>query len=331
MDLGPIRRRLTIALIASVLVFVVLVSCTFTPIDPPPFTVCSPITPAISWKDASQPRLLYVIVEGNPAYQTDVKSSFTVLSHILPQISEPGDRLIMAWMEQDTLDKAVFIDVAANPISTPAFPPFPSTQEPTFTPVITSTPAITPTMPQSTIGRLAATKNAAGTQAAMEATTTWTMNEYYCSVDEALHAWEKLRQDSKDDFATRVNDQMTQVPAGSHESQSNIFEALRLAAKTLKQECSIEKYHGDCNLVIIVFSDMQDFRQNLPNLQPQDIDLANMDVFVVLWKCKFTYDNTPLCAQKVNAWSTPLAAYHATSEFISNQNVEVQLATSMKR
>jgi hypothetical protein len=294
--------------------------------SPPTPTFC-PTKVAVPVQEPNMsPMLLVVLVEGTPSYSESANRSLKILSGVLPNVMEPGDWLIMAWMERSTLNKAVFVNEKVRLIPLPSFPAPPPTP-------LRTVPTITPkSTPQTRLGIIVATRNAEMTSEALNAISTQTTNDYFCEVQKwydqkqrLSKEWERKKENAIRDFVAKVNRKIEETNPGELPETTRVFETLSLVSKVFEAECSQDKYS---NCVLLIFSDMYEWRK----LRPDDVmvDLKNVDVFIVLLDCTFLYQSN--CARRVEYWTPHLDAYQARNvSFTTGENIEDFLIESLRR
>jgi len=284
-------------------------------------TVCAnPVTPQFPILDGTR-SLIFVLVEANSTYYEagNIHRTQTTLKYVLPKLMKPGDRLILAWIENNELEglnKTVFFDATADLVAIPMTPTMPTA--PTSIPRPTETP----------FARLRETALAETVQAA-DVTSTASYYDYVCQFAD----WSKRAQSTADASRAQIKTSVDNlVGSADTKLQSNdlaqflddasphIFETISRASKFLGDMCAPGKYD---HCVLLFFSNMKDWRRDQdPKYLRYSTDLNRIGVAVVLYSCRYDDDE---CGKRIAAWQKHFDAYHTTLHFVLDGNIEGDL------
>jgi len=312
--------------IFAIIIFIILVVAGCTPAESVPQvsrTDCPTYLVNTPESKGNTPKLIIILVKEDPSYRDYSYQAFDLLTDILPEVIEPGDRVIMLSTEHFTIENSVFLDAEVSFIEKPAI-----SNSPTPPPTIGVLPSPTVT-PEGDYMRAVATQNAIRYIQNTQTYATQAAFEYACAKEfwnrdnqELWEQWEAARQlaiaSFMESFESGINNNKIN---GFTSTGGQMFEALHIASLILNSECP--KYNR-CDLVI--FSDLYDFR----DYRPQDIDiqLSNLDIAVMLPNCEYL----PQCQQKITFWTDNFTTYGAhSSQFALEKEIKQTLLDYLRR
>ncbi len=257
------------------------------------------------------PKLIVVLIKEIPNYQQFSYEALDILRETLPQVMEPGDRLIVLSMEQFTISDARILDIAIDNVEKPLTVDLLTPPQP-----IGPLPSPT-TQPSGNLMQSIATQDAVKyIQQTAVAATQYAFN-YDCvkqtlavEENEQQANWRKRKEAAIKKFLNKVDEKINENKiTGFTESRNIPYKALDLASDVLDSECS--KYKR-CSLLI--FSDM-DFPYPRPDVDEDgksiEIYLAHIDVGLMLLDC----DYKSQCQDTLDTWNENFAYYGANAGY----------------
>lgn len=260
-----------------------------------------PYTPSVEEK--SMPTFYFVLVDGTLNYDyKKVNDVSEILEKALPNFLKTGDRVVLSWINDDVpyygIEKYIFYSdiflVEDNQVLlTPTLPP-------------TLNPQNTATATPTSLGQLRQTEIAKTVDAVIlqeQENIQKALNDYFCQKGEAIaeineinKIIEQLRRDSVNAFSLDIRNSFPTLEQYETSEGNPLFEVLGEAADFIKTECSLTNY-SDC--VLIIFSDLKDFRENFPSEKVPYSDMAGkITVLPVFYECQYITS----CENKISNW-----------------------------
>lgn len=289
-----------------ILVIMFVLSCvgsntgTPTPVQPTN-TLC----PEIPYNPTAEikPTFYFVLIDGTLNFTSQrIADSQQALESSLLSLIRTGDRVSIGWINDDTqyygIEKnLLFTDVfAIEADSIPITPTLPPTLKPFET--ATVTPTSVGELRQTAVAKTVDTAKQQEQEAVQRA-----INEYLCQqgktiveISEINNLIESLRLQSANLFIQNLSNKFssnTIQPTANYP----FFEVLAEVTNFINFECDLEVYS---NCVLIIFSDLNDFRENLDSDKVPYSDMEEkIDIVSVLYQCQFA----TACETKLNNWT----------------------------
>lgn len=269
-----------------------------------------PYTPSIS--SIQKPTFYFILIDGTLNYTNQhIDDSRKVLELALSSLLKTGDRVVIGWINDDTqyygIESTIFHnEVFAIDTSIVSLTP---TLPPTLGPF--NTPTVTPT----SAGQLRQTEVAKTVDSAQQQeqeAVQKAINNYLCQrgksvaeIEEINNLIEGLRTESANSFVKKLS---SKFPAtGEFEASKNnpLFEVVSETTDFIKAECDLLIYE---NCVLVVFSDLEDFRENYSSDKVPYSNMAGIvDVLPVIYKCQFS----TACDKKLGKWNEHFLFFEA--------------------
>jgi len=312
----PTIRYMTIAMMGTFILLACISNVVVTStVDPPSTTTPCPEmfwTPPVEHR----PIFYFFLIDGTLLYYQNnhITDARSVLKLSLSEILYTGDRVVLGWINNDTIyygiEKTIFYNsvfvVEAKKISlTPTFPPTPNLQS--------STETATPT----SIGQLRQTEVVKTVDAAKQIeqeSIQKSINEYLCQrgrtiaeIDKINQIVDAIRTESRKKFSQEISDKFPSDSQFEDQINNPVFESIATTANFVNQECSLSIYS---NCVLVIFSDLEDFRYTYPSDEVPQSNLAgNIDIVAVIYDCQFA----TACETKINKWTDHFSFFDARS------------------
>lgn len=297
-----------------------------TPFDVTPLTATSTRCPEAnviySTPLSRKPQFVVFLVENSIESNDWVyeAESREIIKAVLADTVEPGDSIVIFKMGPLNFEESLLFDGRVDDVVQAVIPP-----SPTFIPSVTATNTPVATL---TPGLYAKQTEVAATltQGVIQITATHASVIDGCAQD----AWEKQyeeivrgQQDVRATVIASFNDQLNATATPAAEFPENyshqVFESLQFSTLAFNQECKSDKYRS---CLLIIFSNLSEYRLTPPDYFDTPINLGNVDVLSVLLNCQAMFD--PSCKATEEYWSelfvNGLGA--KSSSFIANDNVE---------
>ena len=277
-------------------------------------------------EDECNSKLIYFLVDGSSEYEEYSVEMNNLLIDIVPKIINPGDRLVLSWIGKDSLSSSIFFDEKVLEVPYPIMEPFTETL-PTRQILIESGEYY------SSNAKLVATESAQQTQTALDLYATQTTNEFFCEQNAWLTETQRIYSEWIAEQNRRIDEFTSSFEATLKTTDhswvngpiSNIYESLYLSAQFMQEEAARSGNENPYEKKIVIFSSLYDVRDFDEYLGPS-IDFTETDIIIVLQDCKYLYDDTSNCREKVNHWAEIFKQYNPNSvSFISGYNIEENL------
>lgn len=295
-------------------------------ITPTPFTTTITTTPCptkisrINYQTDYSPILVYILVEGTETYRDSITRTFQITGESLKSEVEPGDRVIMSFMEDADRDKARILDEEVVYVDFPQYAYSPLIQPTLPTNVALSTA-------EGSFKNFIQTTAVKATDEAYNALLTKTANEHYCAQIEEettnkdyYQEWNKNRQESIDQFIKNYNQITTNVDLKELPDTTHTIRALAQASDLFEYYCNMSNFK---RCYLLVFSNLTSIITNSPDID--QVNLNGVEVLIPLQECTFLAD----CSETVEKWTAYFKAAGASSvtfiskgdetEFINNE------------
>lgn len=305
-----------------------------TPYDVTPLTPTSTPCPGVKidssgFKESKPVFIVFAIKNDVFENQWTFESqSYGVVSKVLELAAEPGDSIVIFKLGPLKFRDALVFDGRVGNESQPNIPPtltaVPSITA-TTTPIQTLEPGI---YKRSTEAAITATQGII----AITATHIETINK--CGQEEwnrefsvIATQWAATRVAAKAKFDKGLNAAATPVPSEEENYSRHVFEGLQHATLAFNSECKTQKYR---RCLLIVFSDLKDYRTKEPDYFNPPINLENVEVLSVMQNCAVLFD--PECKSAEDIWSNNFLLFGAkNSEYINGDDIENNLIDFIRR
>ncbi len=318
------KSNVIFTLIIFFIVIVVLVSCS----SPPPTVsikrICPTTTPNALMNSVSDPsKLIVVLIKEHPDYREYAEQAFDILSRVLPEVLEPGDRVIMMTMEHNNLRESIFFDGEIQPLPKPVL-----VNSPTPPPTIGPLPSPT-VLPKGGYMAAVATQDAIRYMQSTRVAATEIAFEYGCAQEEwkqngeqAWQEWNAKRLASISEFMNKWNNSINANKSeGFQIEKRQVFESLKLASQLLESECAS---YDECHLV--VFSDFRDYR--IGNPPTITLTFQGVDIVGVLLNCHYQTE----CQKNIDWWKEYFDSLGCTQlQFVVGDKAEQILLNHFRR
>lgn len=306
---APLSRRiLAFSAIASLLV-ILIASCD--PIFRPPKNPgnCSyELATDYHTYDFGSPdsKYVYVLIDQSYEYKFTAKDLELISSTVIPNIFA-GDRLVVAWINLENGTQTIIFDKRVERERIPQFPP-------TLTP-----PPVTPTLTPSNITTIEGQQ--IQTNEAIDRDNQAINEKYYCEIgewnatsDDIFQKWKDEQKEEIDSFSSEANTVLTPSIAKATSGGKLLYESLSTASQMLQSAMSKRQHQ---KYILIVFSDMNDWRPSKPN--DMQIELNGVDTLIVSQNCKYEID----CRVKID-WEPQLTSFGAANPLflVQEDNIE---------
>lgn len=283
-----------------------------------------PYTPTVEY---GKPIFYFILIDGTLNYDVQrIDDVRKVLGLTLSSTLQTGDRVIVGWINDPAQYNGIESTIFYNDVflvesgDLPLMPTLP----PTLGPFSTAT--ITPT----SIGQLRQTEIARTVDAVKRQEEDFIqdmINEYFCRKGESVAKIEEiqtlvggLKRDSIASFVEQLQNQFPSAEEYEFSENNPFFEVLSRTSNFITAECDLNIYS---NCVLLIFSDMDDFRQNLSsNKVPYSDMIQKIDVVPILYKCQFA----TACDGKMKKWSEHFNFFHSRSlGFVLNKDADKEM------
>jgi hypothetical protein len=289
---------------------------TITP-TPCPTNISRPAYPA-----EPPPILIYVLVEGTERYAPLLTPTFDILADVLEAKVEPGDKLIVSFMEYER-DVATILHSNVEAVDFPsyAYSPLSIPTVPTYTPVPTN---------EGSLGSFAKTPTVVAAQTQYSEVMTKVANEQYCSqVEEEaqnksyFEEWSKNRTESIEQFMANYSHVVTELDLTDLPVNTNPIRALGQSTGLFDLFCDSGAYQ---KCYLIVFSNLISITTTSPT--DDNVNLDGINVIPVLQECTYLSD----CSRTIERWTAYFTAAGASSvTFIPKGNESESIISQIAR
>lgn len=343
-------KRIFAELVLGLIFFIyLLVGCTDgptlpTPIDYTPPSPTSTICPTIYFptpNSLSKLPLFIVFLAEDVNDRGDWKYtsvSYEIISNVLSSVSEPGDSIVVFRMGPLEFKDALLLDASAGSAYRPDIP-ITLTPWPSLTPINTLTGSSGfPLYDMMTATRGAETQIVANATSTQISVLNGCGRQIWVSEYSAVATqWEATRQESKKRFSGIINEGLhtptqvgTPTPVGTpmKGGSNSVFEGLNHATLAFSAKCDTGKYR---HCVLIIFSDLSEYRPSSPSYFNTPTNLKNVDVMSVLLNYRVSYD--PDYIKTKEKWTDIFSSLGAKSSkfIVGDDNVETELINFIRR
>ncbi|NOH04028.1 MAG: hypothetical protein HND47_19685 [Chloroflexi bacterium] len=250
---------------------------------------------------SQESKYIYVLLD--QAYDSkQIAEDLQLLSEVIITNMFPGDKLTVAWINLDGSEKTIVFDERIERVELPQFPP---------TPIA---PSLIQTLPPSNIT----------TTEKQEVQTNQAVNKdinekYFCEIgewnaasDDIYEKWQHEQKIEMESFYEKVKFALTPIARYSYNSNL-IYESLSTATDRIQLAIT---EHQDDKYILIIFSNMYDWRPSKP--KNMKIDLEGINTLIVSQKCRDEVD----CIAVKTKWETQLIDFGAVNPlFLGIDNI----------
>ena len=104
------RFKIKVLFETTLIFFLILAGCLPTPTPSEQTRICPTTIDETPEAKVNTPKLIVILMKEHPEYRDYAYQAFDILLRVLPQVIEPGDRVIMLSTEQFNLSDAIFFD-----------------------------------------------------------------------------------------------------------------------------------------------------------------------------------------------------------------------------
>ncbi len=251
--------------------------------------------------DKPETKFVYILVDKSSHY---FSNSNKVLDFIkksilgkdtITEYFKPGDRIIIAWLDNQATTKSIFFNEEVEIIEPPKFRPTP-------TPLPENTPLPTVEGPTTLEGLYKQTL------IAQENKNLVVQENHYCDIgewnldsDKLYHDWEIKQHNAILEISKNALDNILPLTEANTEQNKKVYESLKLSSQILKDPMVGNNYK---NRILLIFSDLEDKNNDSIIDQSLNIDLKGINTFVITPQCEFSID----CTAKY-LWENQLASF----------------------
>lgn len=251
-------------------------------------------------------KYVYVLLDQSRDYKFTPKDLELISDRIIPNMFA-GDRLIVAWINLEKGTQTIIFDERVERERIPQFPP-----------TLTALP-VTPTLTPSNITTIEGQQ--IQTNEAIDRDNRAINEKYYCKIgewnatsDDMFQKWKDEQKKKVDSFSSKANTVLTPSIAKTTSGGKLLYESLSTASQMLQAAMGKRQHQ---KYILIVFSDMDDWRPSKPD--KLQIDLNGVEVLVVSQNCKYEID----CQVKVD-WEPQLTSFRVANPLflVQEDNIE---------
>lgn len=254
--------------------------------------------------------------------------SYGIVSKVLELAAEPGDSIVIFKLGPLEFKDALVFDGRVGNVFQPLIPP-----TLTAVPSITATNTPSQTLEPGIFVRQTE-ESAQQTQAVVEITATYIENLNRCGKDEwerlfssSATQWAATRAAAKAGFDEELSAVATPAPFEVENKSRHVFEGLWHSSLAFESECKTQEYR---RCLLILFSDLDDYRTKAPVYFDPPIDLENVEVLSVMLNCPVLFD--PECQAVLDGWTDNFSLLGAkSSEFANADDIENKLIDFIRR
>ena len=254
--------------------------------------------------------------------------SYGIVSKVLESAAEPGDSIVIFKLGPLEFKDALVFDGRVGKVSQPSIPP-----------TLTAIPSITATVtPSQTLEPGIFVRNtevaALATQSIIAITATHIETLNICGREEwnrkfssIATQWAATRTAAKAGFDEGLSAVDTPAPFEVENKSRHVFDGLQHSTLAFESECNTQEYR---RCLLILFSDLDDYRTKEPDYFDPPIDLENVEVLSVMLNCPVLFD--PECQVVKDRWTDNFSLLGAkSSEFANGDDIENKLIDFIRR
>lgn len=263
-----------------------------------------------------QNKIIYIILQAKPLNQQHELVYKDIISKTLQSVVNPGDKIIMAWMEKRP-EQSIFISSEAPTLEPLIVPKFDITEL-----ELLPTTEINGSYVQSRLLEKTATAVAEYNYYLSEGRNC-EIYAYNSKLLSLTHEWNKNNNENIMNFTNGIVKDLIHQNSDEITSRTQIFEAVSYGLSVLK-----DRTNTNANFkFLIIFSDMVEVR----SLRPQELfwDTSNVDVIIPLYRCQYSFS----CDDTIEFWKAQFSNDNASSItfLVSEDNIEKSLVEILGR